>query len=1804
MKGDFTRFTYDPRKHYTRVLKQQGRVDLDADWNEAVEIFTRRDRVEAIDVIGRCGVPIHEDGFKVETDGADLTISEGRIYVDGILCEREGPGALSLTGQDDLPGYELPEEDGVYLAYVDVWDRHITYLEDPEIREVALGGPDTTTRTRTVCQVRLLRIADDESLDLHECQPYPADPSTGTLVARAEAAGASTNPCAVPEGAGYTGLENRLYRVEIHDDGRDEDGVPGARPVTFKWSRDNGSVVLPIVDENGIDGDTASVQRLGFDEVLTVRVGDWVEIGGDATELHGRRGTLAQIVPDGIDRADLEVELDRDVSAHDGEAHLKMRRWDHQETDDLALIDGALPIPAGEFELEDGVLVEFAPGGTYHVGDYWMIPARTREGTVLWPREGMAALPLPLSPFGIQHHYCTLALVRRTGGVWTEPRDCRPLFPPLTEVGDGGCCLTVEPGDDLQQALDTVVAAGGGCVALCEGVHLVQGPLRIQGGADVKVHGEGAATVVRFLGTDEQGVGGLVVENGRRIALEDMFLASDDVPALVSVRHGPELEPSRQIAFRRLVLLNLAASDGETDLTCGIRLGHAEGVWIDACRIAAEVGILSLWGDTLSGAPAPEPEEGEGEEPSITLGFEDLDLGSTFQVGSAFTTSGITVSGEPFQWGNGQFTENGFARVDDEGLAGGSGQDLEVNNVNLAFALPLPYGAAVITFGEFGGNLNLRVNGDFRNVGDFSVLDGALVGGVRVQVAFAPDEEHGFLQLMGETADISDLALGGQELWIDDVSFRSPGEPSGEPLLEYGNGVGDLRMRDTRLRFQDVGLLVARAERWQIDRSDVQPLDEESWAEVQAILQQEAEDGDLEAGAGARARYGQVLSALEEVFAGAGTPRGYALLAFRWHACALRHVTLSGRHGAQAWWWLSGSAQGNEVVAEESGCHAFWLYEADWSENTVRTSDGLAFSFAGACRVRIEYNRLQGPIGIANLTFADALDGLEVLANALRRGYGPDTELELVQAALLHESFELMGLGPLMDALQPIIDAESPTPGTPATRYLAPSFNSGLRQGTVGGFLRALPIIDLGVVHNDIACGLQGVALDGFLPLGSLRIDHNRIHTTTGQAVRVETNPFFANAHLTVRLFRTLLVLLVRLVESSLEESPDGPLADILAALQELLQSWQSGVESLFDLDFRIEGNVIRSLRTAIESNLFELSVLTNHVTLQERTLATPGAAGTIFGRVLTEAGAPLADASVRAVGTERVVLSDASADYRMTGLPAGTYELRATQPGYGVTTAEVTVGGGEQAQVDFVLVPLQDATGFNRVGFSDRVIGERVALPKVGNPEIADVIGALEASPALEPLAVAMREGAHTHPEAYAGYLTADAGPLADAASRNGAADSAALIQGQSSDADLRLAADQLNDALRANDRTQLGAILVRFIAALQRYTDSQGILLAGVGVRVVENQVIVPADARADTEALGGVQISVNLAHVFVLSFLGAFLSRYFGGDDNESASIDPLLGITDTLLDSNEIVGGIGHGISVQGVAGQPDFVSDLRIRGNQIRGMAGAGVFVNEHALVLGLDVAHNHISDCGRGIGFTQHKGGLVVETAAVCAVQGNHVLRCGAKLQTDSAYGVDLDSIYGLRLSDNDVQANGSEGATAEDGGLRLIEVYGAALLHDNVVAFNRGLGLSWINSARTEEAGLLPPFLMLAVNTYLRMSRTVGQLVQEEQASLQGNVLKGVTDSDFPVFQLLNLREVLFSGNTCHAETAGPPLGEIQQAERGVVTHNQTQTNAQVSIAIKKMAGGVVLGNVGNRVIQLQSSAAVQHAFNVPPIP
>ena len=167
MKGDFSRLTFDPRKHYNSVRMQQGRVQLDADWNEQAEILLYLLRESLQDILGRGATDASAPGFVIRLDTPadskrlpDFNIGTGHFYVEGILCENETP--VKFSQQADYPGAKTElnaaSDHDAYLVYLDGWERHITTAEDPSIREVALGGPDTSTRVKTVWQVKLLPL--------------------------------------------------------------------------------------------------------------------------------------------------------------------------------------------------------------------------------------------------------------------------------------------------------------------------------------------------------------------------------------------------------------------------------------------------------------------------------------------------------------------------------------------------------------------------------------------------------------------------------------------------------------------------------------------------------------------------------------------------------------------------------------------------------------------------------------------------------------------------------------------------------------------------------------------------------------------------------------------------------------------------------------------------------------------------------------------------------------------------------------------------------------------------------------------------------------------------------------------------------------------------------------------------------------------------------------------------------------------------------------------------------------------------------------------------------------------------------------------------------------------------------------------------------------------------------------------------------------------------------------------------------------------------------------------------------------
>ena len=466
MKGDFSRSSFSPGKRYTSVRMQQGRVQLDSDWNEQADILRHAIAAQARDLVGAAAGPGEDAGFALElaaraVDGAerlDLAIGRGCYYVDGLRCDNDAP--LWYSEQPGAAGDALAAdaaEGSHLLAYLDVAERLVTALEDSELREPALGGPDTAARTKTTWHVRLLPLAGSAAGDgkvpgdggepwwAREWQSFvDSRACRGRLAARFEGYGAA--------------LGNHLYRVEIHR----ADGA-GA---SFKWSRENGAVAFPIakatflsasgngkiesvVPEGKLDLSCALLER----DRLALIEGDFVELEDDLTALGAARSLLARVVEvrlepgegDQIGTIVGRVKLSADAAevaalrdrweAGPGERppyarlHPLLRRWDRGGA--AGADPGWKPQPIareGEawYPLEHGLAVRFEGPYAYAPGDYWQIVARADSPPGELPAR---------QPDGVERRGAPLALLSRSAGAW-HVEDLRSRYRSLPRLGD------------------------------------------------------------------------------------------------------------------------------------------------------------------------------------------------------------------------------------------------------------------------------------------------------------------------------------------------------------------------------------------------------------------------------------------------------------------------------------------------------------------------------------------------------------------------------------------------------------------------------------------------------------------------------------------------------------------------------------------------------------------------------------------------------------------------------------------------------------------------------------------------------------------------------------------------------------------------------------------------------------------------------------------------------------------------------------------------------------------------------------------------------------------------------------------------------------------------------------------------------------------------------------------------------------------------------------------------------------------------------------------------------------------------
>jgi hypothetical protein len=552
MTGDYTRFTFKPHKDYSGVLKQQGRVDLDADFNELIEIIDRRWRSETIDILSHCAVAgaTHDAFLVTPTAIGAFEIGIGRMYVDGIQVENHGlPPLAYLADLGELRGTaQVPYADQPYLpaplppplgaapgttdlVYLDVWQREVTVLEDPAIREIALGGPDTTTRIQSLWQVRVLEDVGEHGCgDKIQRWDDTVALSAGRLTTSAVAPPASDDPCIISPSGGYRGLENRLYRVEIHATGP----IGGITPAKFKWSRNN-ATISSTVSAIAPGGDTVTVQQVGRDQVLRFEVGNWIEILDDWREFQGLAGHMAQVTA--IDEANRVLSFAPAIvpamnfNPADPGRHTRVRRWDQTQNVDG---NGLLDVVAGPIDIEDGIRVDFSldpAGGNFRIGDYWVFAARTADGSV----ESLQGAP----PRGILHHYCRLGFIAWGADLETTTfTDCR--IPPTPECACGTCTVTVGDGvdshgqfTDIAQAIDALGNAGG-IVCIGRGFYHVSNGLVLDGTKrNVILRGVGPATRIFF--APQEGAAGVFLHmtGTEHVRLESVFVAAAAAEALV-----------------------------------------------------------------------------------------------------------------------------------------------------------------------------------------------------------------------------------------------------------------------------------------------------------------------------------------------------------------------------------------------------------------------------------------------------------------------------------------------------------------------------------------------------------------------------------------------------------------------------------------------------------------------------------------------------------------------------------------------------------------------------------------------------------------------------------------------------------------------------------------------------------------------------------------------------------------------------------------------------------------------------------------------------------------------------------------------------------------------------------------------------------------------------------------------------------------------------------------------------------------------------------------------------------------------
>jgi hypothetical protein len=507
MGSDRARISYNPGQLYRSVVMQQGRVTLEADWNEAQTIAGEQLRRETLDIVGPAGTWRNDNGYAISLIPAsggnppsyDFTIASGSMYVGGERAYL--PATINYSAQPEGDWMDFAQDpDWVALytsnpgfneyVYLLLREQEVSAVEDSDLKDIALGGPDTAQRTRLIQHiVRHKTTGTDCPSAMKDVQANWWNPSGYQLNQadmRVESFGrlqvgfvntVTTSPCNPAAQGGYLGADNQLIRVQISDS--------SASDLSFVWGYDDASFLyeVSIVSPGSLTTPTTlKLNTAPVDAEHIPQSGQAVELLLPAAQLSNGQYVAAQsgqifvlgaaAFTPGANTLTLPPGINTSLfgtgpGGTPNPPQLYLRVWQGQSSFTPGAAQTLSNTATGVNTGLNVTLTTAQSGESFRVGDYWMFAVRPPSPDIIYPERYTAA---PQPPDGPREWICPLAVIQ-----WTEnppvATPCTNTFLNLVQLSNestGGCCSVYVSADDhnsetftIQDAINEVIGTGG-----------------------------------------------------------------------------------------------------------------------------------------------------------------------------------------------------------------------------------------------------------------------------------------------------------------------------------------------------------------------------------------------------------------------------------------------------------------------------------------------------------------------------------------------------------------------------------------------------------------------------------------------------------------------------------------------------------------------------------------------------------------------------------------------------------------------------------------------------------------------------------------------------------------------------------------------------------------------------------------------------------------------------------------------------------------------------------------------------------------------------------------------------------------------------------------------------------------------------------------------------------------------------------------------------------------------------------------------------------------------------------------------